>query len=120
MTNKMRQILNSSFAWFAIATMIAAPVAAFAQTQISAPSNKYSVNDDIKLGQPGRKSGAAADADLERSRCPGIFGIRWQTPGRCNSEQYQHREFRYSFEVVNARDLNAFALPGVQLLLTAE
>jgi len=27
-------------------------------------------------------------------------------------EQYQHREFRYSFEVVNARDLNAFALPG--------
>ena len=24
----------------------------------------------------------------------------------------RHREFRYSFQVVNARDINAFALPG--------
>ncbi len=26
--------------------------------------------------------------------------------------EFQHREFRYSFDVVNVSDLNAFALPG--------
>src|ERR1044072_7584067 len=27
-------------------------------------------------------------------------------------QEFQHPEFRYSFKVVNARDINAFALPG--------
>src|SRR6185436_7701870 len=26
--------------------------------------------------------------------------------------EFQHREFQYYFKVVNARDINAFALPG--------
>ncbi|MFH4202114.1 M48 family metalloprotease, partial [Acinetobacter baumannii] len=31
--------------------------------------------------------------------------------------EFQHPEFRYMFKVVNARDINAFALPGGPLYI---
>ncbi|MCA1850502.1 MAG: M48 family metalloprotease, partial [Acidobacteria bacterium] len=58
--------------------IFAMPLAALAQTRITAPSNKYK----------GRRLAAAIPSE------------------------FQHPEFRYSFDVVNARDINAFALPG--------
>jgi len=112
MTNKKRQILNSLFAWFAIATMIAAPVAAFAQTQISAPSNKYSVNDDVKLGQQAANQVRQQMSILNDREVQGYLESVGRRLVAAIPEQYQHREFQYSFQVVNARDLNAFALPG--------
>ena len=112
MTSKKRQILNSLFAWFAIATMIAAPVAAFAQTQISAPSNKYSVNDDVKLGQQAANQVRQQMSILNDREVQDYLESVGRRLVAAIPEQYQHREFQYSFQVVNARDLNAFALRG--------
>jgi predicted Zn-dependent protease len=83
-----------------------------AQTRISAPSNKYSPGDDVKLG---RQAAAEAEQqlpilhdDLVRSYVAGLGGrLTAAMPA-----QLRHSEFRYSFKVVNAREINAFALPG--------
>ncbi|MEO7539854.1 MAG: M48 family metallopeptidase [Pyrinomonadaceae bacterium] len=89
------------------------PVAATAQaTQIRASKNKYSVQDDIKLGreaaaQVERKMPVLRDADatnyVERVGRRLVASI---------PQQFQQPEFNYTFQVVNARDINAFALPG--------
>jgi Zn-dependent protease with chaperone function len=83
-----------------------------AQTKITAPKNKYSPADDVKLGRD-----AAADVrqqlplmndDLVASYVADL-GRRL---ANIIPNEYQHAEFRYTFETVNVREINAFALPG--------
>jgi predicted Zn-dependent protease len=83
-----------------------------AQTQISAPENRFSPEDDVRLGQ---------DAEAEVRRTLPIMNdgevtsyvarlgrrLVAEIPGALD-----HPEFDYSFDAVNVRDLNAFALPG--------
>lgn len=93
--------------------MFAAPMASLAQqTKIKASKNKYSVQDDVKLGRQAaleieRKFPILNDGDatdyVERIGQRLVDGI----PG-----QFQQPAFDYRFKLVNARDLNAFALPG--------
>jgi predicted Zn-dependent protease len=83
-----------------------------AQTRITPPENKYTVAQDAELGQK-----AARDA---RRQLPMLRDARTtsyiQDVGRrlvsAIPPELRHRQFRYSFEVVNVRDINAFALPG--------
>ena len=82
-------------------------------TKLQAPKNKYSVQDDVQLGQqaaaevkqqmPTLPDNSSADDYVERVGERLIGAI---------PPEYQNRAFRYSFDVVNARDINAFALPG--------
>jgi Zn-dependent protease with chaperone function len=99
-------------AWFAAIALFATPIAAVAQTQISAPSNKYSVQDDVKLG---RQAAAEVEQKMPIVR-DGVVQNYVESVGRrlvaAIPPQFQHPEFNYSFEVVNANDINAFALPG--------
>ena len=94
------------------ATLFILPMAVIAQTRIVAPKNKYRVQDDIKLGSDAARqveqqmpiiSDADANRYIER------IGQRLVTS---IPQQFQHPEFRYRFQWVNASDLNAFALPG--------
>jgi len=88
------------------------PLSALAQTQIKYHSNKYSVQDDVKLG---RQAAQEADSQFPLLRDNEIQGYVEDVGRRLVSSipsQFQHREFQYSFKVVNARDINAFALPG--------
>jgi Zn-dependent protease with chaperone function len=89
------------------------PTAAVAQqTRIVAPKNKYSVQDDIKLG---RQAAAEVERqlpvlnDAETTRYVESVGERLVA---AIPEEFRHPEFRYTFKVVNASDINAFALPG--------
>ncbi len=88
------------------------PLLAVAQTNIVAPKNKYKIQEDIKIGQQASQEVRQQMPilnDSETTRYVQEIGRRL-----VNSipSQFQHSEFRYSFEVVNARDINAFALPG--------
>ena len=86
---------------------------AFGQTKITAPKNGYKPSDDVKLGQeaaaqvakelPLLPENGEADAYVER--------VGAVLAGAIPAE-FQHSEFRYTFSVVNASDINAFALPG--------
>jgi beta-barrel assembly-enhancing protease len=96
----------------AVAAMFLSGMVLSAQTRISAPSNKYSPADDVKLG---REAASEAEQqlpilhdDLVTSYVAGL-GRRLTA---ALPAQFRHSEFRYSFKVVNAREINAFALPG--------
>ncbi len=92
--------------------MLMMPLLAFGQTRIAMPKNKYKIQDDIKLGQQASlevEQQMPILNDSETTRYVEDVGRRL-----VNSipPEYQHPEFRYTFKVVNARDINAFALPG--------
>jgi Zn-dependent protease with chaperone function len=89
-----------------------APIGAFAQTRIKAPSNKYSVRDDV---QAGRQAVVEVERQVPLLRDPQVESYVERIGRRLVSAipyEFQHPEFQYNFKVVNASDINAFALPG--------
>lgn len=101
--------LTSAFLAFA---MLLTPLAAMAQTRITMPKNKYKIEDDVKVGQQ-----AAAEAERQFPILNDSFVSSYvQRVGDrlvdAIPSEFNHSQFRYTFRVVNARDINAFALPG--------
>jgi len=88
------------------------PLAAFAQTKIVYHSNKYKLTDDVKLG---RQAAAEAERQFPLLRDAEVEAYVEKIGQRLVASippEFQHPEFRYYFKVINARDINAFALPG--------
>jgi Zn-dependent protease with chaperone function len=84
----------------------------FGQTKIVAPENKYSVQEDVKAG---REAAQEISEQLPMLRDDGVDDYVERIGQRLAEaipSEFQHREFRYTFDVVNVSDLNAFALPG--------
>jgi Zn-dependent protease with chaperone function len=95
------------------ATLWLLPMAAMAQkTLVTPPKNKYKVQDDVKLGND-----AALEVerefpllnDYEANNYVARIGERLVAS---IPPQFKQPQFDYRFKVLNARDLNAFALPG--------
>ncbi len=94
-----------------------AMVVASAQTRIVPPKNKYAPADDVKLGQE-----AAAQV---RQQLPLVDDRQlddWvERVGRrlvdAIPSQFQQPAFRYTFDEVNQKEINAFALPGGPMFL---
>jgi hypothetical protein len=79
---------------------------------VTAPANKYSPADDVKLGQE-----AAQEVEKQMPVMhDGEVNDYLTSIGRRLAEnippEFRHPEFRYSFTGVNLREINAFALPG--------
>ncbi|HEY0426598.1 MAG TPA: M48 family metallopeptidase [Pyrinomonadaceae bacterium] len=93
--------------------MLLMPLAAMAQTNVKAPKNKYKVQDDIKIGREAsaevEKQFPILNNETEATRYVESVGRKLVA---AIPAQYQHPEFQFSFKIVNARDINAFALPG--------
>ena len=95
-----------------VLSMAVMPIAAVAQTAVSLPKNKYSVRDDIKLG---RETSVKVEQqfpilqDDQLTRYVQTVGNRLVAS---LPAQFRQPEFNYRFKVVNASDINAFALPG--------
>jgi beta-barrel assembly-enhancing protease len=88
------------------------PVAGFGQTRISMPRNKYKVEDDVKVGRDAARQVEAQMPvlnDYEATRYVQDVGRRLVN---AIPTEYQQPQFEYTFKIVNARDINAFALPG--------
>src|SRR6185312_7582576 len=92
--------------------IFAMPVSVFTQTKISYHSNKYKPADDVKVG---RQAAAEAEQqfpllnDAQTNNYVSRVGMRLVA---AIPPEFQHPEFQYYFKVVNASDINAFALPG--------
>ena len=94
---------------------VSAPAAA--QTRIDADENRFSPSQDVELG---RQAAAALRRELpivrdrEMENYVDRIGERLVAaiPGRLRQPQ-----FRYTFQVVDRRDINAFALPGGPIFL---
>jgi Zn-dependent protease with chaperone function len=94
--------------------VLALPASALAQCQqvTQAPSNKYSIADDVRLGQQASQQ---AEQQLPLMNDPQIDDYINRIGQRLVAnipQQYQHPEFRYTFRVVNQKEINAFSLPG--------
>lgn len=95
-----------------LVTVALGGASASAQTVITPDRNKYSPAVDVKIGleaaQQARRELPMLDDDAVDNYIENIGGrLVAAIPSNL-----QHREFRYSFDVVNMREINAFALPG--------
>ncbi len=82
------------------------------QTQITPPDNKYTVAQDVELGQ---KAAAEARQQMPVMRDDAVTSYVEEIGRRLTAgvrPDLRHPEFRYTFEVINVREINAFALPG--------
>lgn len=101
------------FASVALA-MALSPLMALAQgTRITPPKNKYTVEQDVQLGRQ-----ASAEVERQLPVFPENSDVDRYVEGvgrrlaAAIPREYQQSAFQYEFDVVNARDINAFALPG--------
>ena len=96
----------------AATAILAGFVTLTAQTKITAPDNKYSPSDDVKLGLQA--------ADQVRQQMPvmhddainGYLQDIGDRLVRAIPPEFQHPEFHYTFTALNLKEINAFALPG--------
>src|SRR5882724_922264 len=92
--------------------IVLATVLATAQTRITPPDNNYSPAQDVELG---REAAAQARQQLPILRDDNVSSYVDDVGRRLVAAippELQHPEFRYTFEPVNVREINAFALPG--------
>src|SRR6266851_8329196 len=112
MIRKNHYNLQRVMAMLAAFAIFAMPLAVFSQTKISYHSNKYKPTDDVKVG---RQAAAEAEQqlpilnDAQTTNYVSRVGMRLVS---AIPPEFQHPEFQYYFKVVNASDINAFALPG--------
>ena len=93
-------------------SMLALPVSSIGQTRVVAPKNPYSLDKDVQLGQ---QAASQVERQMPLLNDPEVQAYVERVGQRLSESipsEFQHRQFRYSYKVVNARDLNAFALPG--------
>src|SRR5437773_5611286 len=83
-----------------------------AQTKITPPNNNYTAEQDVQLG---REASAQVRQELPILHDDAVTSYVQDLGRRLVSAippELQHQEFSYTFEVVNVREINAFALPG--------
>jgi beta-barrel assembly-enhancing protease len=83
-----------------------------AQTLVTAPPNSYTPAQDVELG---RQAAAEAEQQLPIMHDDEVTSYV-ETVGQklvqAIPAELRHPEFHYTFEAVNVREINAFALPG--------
>jgi len=94
-----------------LAFLLSATVLA-SQTQITPPANNYTPAQDVELGV---QAASEARRQLPVMRDDAVSSYVEDVGRRLVSAipaERRHSEFHYTFEVVNVREINAFALPG--------
>jgi beta-barrel assembly-enhancing protease len=83
-----------------------------AQTKVQMPANKYTPAQDVELGQ---KAAQEVRQQLPVMNDDAVSSYVEDIGRRLVAnipEEFRQPGFRYTFEVVNVREINAFALPG--------
>src|SRR5687767_6721090 len=103
---------KSLIAWVALVALMSLPLSIAAQTQIKYHSNKFSIQDDVKLGRQAAQEAEQQFPLLNDAQVQSYVERVGERLVAAIPQQFRHPEFDYFFKVVNARDINAFALPG--------
>jgi hypothetical protein len=85
---------------------------AVAQTRIIPPNNKYTPAQDAEIGQQAAKEIEQQLPLLRDDAIEPFVDRLGRRLVRVMPPEMEHPEFRYSFNVINVREINAFALPG--------
>jgi predicted Zn-dependent protease len=101
----------------ATTTIVLAVVCVSTQTKIVAPKNSYKPADDVKLGD---EAAAQARKELpllgDETLHQYVVTVGDKLVAAIPPE-LKHPEFHHTFEVVNQKEINAFALPGGPMFL---
>ena len=109
---KSQQNSKRSLIFAAVVLLAGLPLLSLAQTAVKLPKNKYKVEEDVQLGRRAAReveqkmpimNDAQAEAYVERVGARLVAAI---------PPEFRQPAFDYSFKLVNASDINAFALPG--------
>jgi Zn-dependent protease with chaperone function len=88
-----------------------------AQTKITPDPNKYSLQQDIELGQEAAAEARKQLPMLNDGRVDDYVERVGENLVDAIPAEFRHAGFRYTFEVVNQKEINAFALPGGPMFL---
>ena len=95
-----------------VAALWILPLAAISQTQIIAPKNKYPVNTDVTEGNKAASQVEKQFPILNDADATAYVTRVGQSLVAAIPARFNQPAFNYRFKIVNARDINAFALPG--------
>src|SRR3982751_4505604 len=112
MIKKNSSGLRSIIASLALIAMILVPLSAFSQTKISLHGNKFKPEDDVRLGRQAAQEAERQMPVLHDREATDYVASVGQRLVAAIPPEFQHREFSYYFKIINASDINAFALPG--------
>ena len=104
--------LSSAAIGLVLSLALASPIEVLAQTRVVPPRNPYPIAKDVELG---RKAAQQVERQLPRLSDRDVQDYVERIGDRLAESipaEFQHPEFRYTYTVVNVRDVNAFALPG--------
>jgi len=108
--NLGKNIAAVLLAWTIIMMPLAATVSA--QTRIKAPRNKYKIQDDVKIGREASVEAEKTFPIINDSQMSTYIENVGQRLVNAIPSEFQQSAFQYRFKIINARDINAFALPG--------
>jgi Zn-dependent protease with chaperone function len=106
--NQKSRSLATALAISAVALVAVSGGTTLAQTPVKSGFNVFSADQDVEIG---RQSAAEAERKLPVLRDPSIAGYVDRI-GRRLVAVAPGPKFPYTFKVINASDINAFALPG--------
>ena len=101
----------------AILVAVLLPAAGVAQTKVTPDPNRYSLQQDIQLGQEAASEARRQLPMLEDDRVDDYVDNVGETLVGAIPTEFRHAGFRYSFDVINQKEINAFALPGGPMFL---
>ena len=88
-----------------------------AQTRIERHSNSFTPAQDVQLGREAAAEVRQQLPMLDEERTEEFVERIGESLVEEIPEEFRQPEFRYSFDVVNLREINAFALPGGPMFL---
>jgi Zn-dependent protease with chaperone function len=103
--------------WLPAALVVAAVTSSAAQTRIALDPNKYSLRQDVQLGQEAAGEARKELPMLNDDRVDDYVEDVGEHLAAAIPSELKHAGFRYTFDVVNQKEINAFALPGGPMFL---
>ncbi len=104
--------LGSRVSALVIISMLALPIGLMGETRVIAPKNPYSLDKDVQLGRQAASEVERQMPILNDSEVQSYVERVGRRLAEAIPAEFQHPQFRYTYKVVDARDINAFALPG--------
>ena len=101
-----KSFVSAAMIW----ALVVLPIAG--QTAIKMPKNKYKVEDDVKLGRQANAQVREQFPLLNNPAAERYVESVGQRLVAAIPAEFNQPAFHYQFDVVNASDINAFALPG--------
>jgi Zn-dependent protease with chaperone function len=83
-----------------------------AQTKVTPPDNSYTPKQDVELGLEAAEQARQQLPIMKDGTVTSYVDALGQRLVAAIPDALQQPEFRYTFETVNVREINAFALPG--------